>query len=376
MLRRGLGPRHGQKAHSGTYETQSTGGLRWGRRARDNHSSLHRGWESGLYQTRHGAFFKVVQSHHWEEEEVVTPLTDEEAQAFLEKHAKHLVEQYFGSMPEYGAAERRLTIRVPGNLADRMEDAAKSKGLSLNSYAMRCFEQTDDKNSEHGARIGFAAGNFGTPEVLKALPGARMGFSAGNFGTPEEAPADTVMHRPPNLLLNLSSVSSTRTSGTGTPSLTPSKEIVSAFEAMQERIRVLEIALSRMPPPPAGLGHNNPPEPIENIPLSAAEWAETGQLLAILKEQKVVPAHEPIEAKAAASRLKVIGGNVLSFLGRHSEEFSSEFAKKAGATAGVAAPGVVVYVLAHYGEASLKTFATDLIEVHNLVEAWVHLLGF
>jgi hypothetical protein len=183
------------------------------------------------------------------------------------------------------------------------------------------------------------------------------------------------MHRPPNLVLNLSGVLSSRMSATGTPSLVPSKEIVSAFEAMQERIRVLEIALSRMPPPPAGLGHNNPPEPIANIPLSAAEWTETGQLLAVLKEQIVVPAHEPIEAKAAASRLKVIGGNVLSFLGRHSEEFSSAFAKKAGATAGAAAPWVV-YDLAHYGEASLKTFATDLIEVHNLVEAWVHLLGF
>ena len=154
----------------------------------------------------------------------------------------------------------------------------------------------------------------------------------------------------------------------------PAMEIASAFEAIQERIRVLEIAFSRMPPPPAGLGHNNPPEPIQDIPLSAAEWAETRQLLAVLKEQAVVPAQEPKEAKAAASRLKVIGGNVLSFLGRHSEELS-EFAKKAGATAGVVAPGAIVYVLA-YGEASLKTFATDLIEVYNLVEAWVHLLGF
>ena len=263
------------------------------------------------------------------------------------------------------------------------------------------------------------------PEVPNALPGARTGFA------PEEAPADTVMQRPPNLVLNQSSVagpppqtqydtslppvgpkrgsadlltatvsgnlSASEAAASMTPEALPAAasldlspttaslalsptppamEIASAFEAIQERIRVLEIAFSRMPPPPAGLGHNNPPEPIQDIPLSAAEWAETGQSLAVLKEQIVVPAHEPIEAKGAASRLKVIGGNVLSFLGRHSEEFSSEFAKKAGATAGVVAPGAVVYVLANYGEASLKTFATDLIEVHNLVEAWVHLLGF
>jgi predicted HicB family RNase H-like nuclease len=74
--------------------------------------------------------------------EKITPLTDAEAQAFVEKHANHLVEQYFGPMPEYGAAERRLTIRIPGNLADRMEAVATAKGLSLNSYVMRCFEQS------------------------------------------------------------------------------------------------------------------------------------------------------------------------------------------------------------------------------------------
>jgi predicted HicB family RNase H-like nuclease len=95
----------------------------------------------GLYQTRHGAFFKVVVDHDGVSEKI-TPLTDAEAQAVVEKHANHLVEQYFGPMPEYGAAERRLTIRVPGNLADRMEAVATARGLSLNSYVTRCFEQS------------------------------------------------------------------------------------------------------------------------------------------------------------------------------------------------------------------------------------------
>ena len=100
------------------------------------------GWW-GLYQTRHGAFFQVIVDHDGESTKF-TPLEDVEAQAVLEKHANHLVEQYFGTMPEYGAAERRLTIRVPGNLADRIETTAKEKGFSLNSLAMRCFEQYAD----------------------------------------------------------------------------------------------------------------------------------------------------------------------------------------------------------------------------------------
>jgi hypothetical protein len=93
-----------------------------------------------LYQTRHGAFFKVLVDHDGETT-TSTPLSDADAQALLEKRANHLVEQYFGPFPEGGAAERRLTIRIPGNLADRVEAAAKEKGLSLNSYAMRCFEK-------------------------------------------------------------------------------------------------------------------------------------------------------------------------------------------------------------------------------------------
>ena len=71
-------------------------------------------------------------------------MTDEEALDTLQKHAPHLVDQYFGPFPEGGAAERRMTIRIPENLAERIEraaEAAEAKSLSLNSYAMRCFER-------------------------------------------------------------------------------------------------------------------------------------------------------------------------------------------------------------------------------------------
>lgn len=96
------------------------------------------GWE--MYQTRHGAFFKVITDHDGESMRV-EPCSDDDAQAFLEKHANHTLEAAFGPFPEAGAAERRLTIRIPANLASRMEAAAQARSLSLNSYAMRCFEQ-------------------------------------------------------------------------------------------------------------------------------------------------------------------------------------------------------------------------------------------
>jgi HicB family len=103
-----------------------------------------------IYQTRHGAFFKVLVDHDGETT-TFTPLSDAEALELVQRRASHLVDRYFGPFPEAGAAERRLTIRVPGNLADRVEAAASTKGLSLNAYAMRCFEHCVAKDG-HPAR--------------------------------------------------------------------------------------------------------------------------------------------------------------------------------------------------------------------------------
>jgi predicted DNA binding CopG/RHH family protein len=101
----------------------------------------------GLYQTRHGAFFKVVCQYDGETHKF-TPLADDEAQVLLEKHANHLVEQYFGPLPEYGSAEKRLTVRLPIGLARRVSNAAAKHGINVNWYIMRCLERcvsTEDK---------------------------------------------------------------------------------------------------------------------------------------------------------------------------------------------------------------------------------------
>jgi predicted HicB family RNase H-like nuclease len=80
---------------------------------------------------------------HDGEEPSFGPLTDAEVQAFLEKQkATEALEQYFGPFPEGGAAETRWTIRIPGNLAARVEAAAKASGMSVNTFAMQCFERS------------------------------------------------------------------------------------------------------------------------------------------------------------------------------------------------------------------------------------------
>ena len=91
----------------------------------------------GLYQNRDGAFFlwEYDIGAEWGD---IKPLTIEEAFKWLQQHEPSLLEQYF---PVGGAAERRLTIRLPATLARELDALADEKGLSLNSYVMRCFEK-------------------------------------------------------------------------------------------------------------------------------------------------------------------------------------------------------------------------------------------
>jgi predicted DNA binding CopG/RHH family protein len=93
----------------------------------------------GMFQTRHGAFFKVLAGNG--EEPIFSRLSDDEARRLLERHANHLVEQYFGTFPELGSAERRLTVRIPVGLARRVEAAAAAKKLNINQYIQRTLEK-------------------------------------------------------------------------------------------------------------------------------------------------------------------------------------------------------------------------------------------
>jgi hypothetical protein len=84
-------------------------------------------------------------NHDGEEFLEFGPISDTEAQRLLEKHANHLVEKYFDVI-EGGSAERRLTIRLPINLARRVEEAALAKNVSVNTYAMRALESAVTKD--------------------------------------------------------------------------------------------------------------------------------------------------------------------------------------------------------------------------------------
>jgi hypothetical protein len=123
------------------------------------HESRHpsEGW-LGLYQTRAGAFFKIdllgkkhdnidflMENLDGKVAIEVKGISHIEARKLTEKYASHLVAQYFDAIGG-GTAERRLTVRLPVNLARRVEEAALAKQVSVNTYAMRALESAVAKD--------------------------------------------------------------------------------------------------------------------------------------------------------------------------------------------------------------------------------------
>jgi hypothetical protein len=107
-----------------------------------------------LYRTRYGVYFLYAAGPEpvWNEAvrrytddytsvEHITPISDEKAANWLEQNANELVEKYFGEMPEAGAPERRFTLRLPNNLAERLEAIARSQNLTLSRYIIRSLER-------------------------------------------------------------------------------------------------------------------------------------------------------------------------------------------------------------------------------------------
>jgi hypothetical protein len=115
-------------------------------------------WIHRLYRTRNGAYFLYEAGPEpvWEQPDIydsverITPLSTEEAAKWLEQNANGLVEKYFGEMPEAGAPERRFTLRLPNNLAARLEAIAQSKDLTLSRYVARSLARCASEDWKPG----------------------------------------------------------------------------------------------------------------------------------------------------------------------------------------------------------------------------------
>lgn len=107
-----------------------------------------------------------------------------------------------------------------------------------------------------------------------------------------------------------------------------------------DRIRAIEEALGRVPELPAGMGHNQPPEPLEPEPLDAKDRQEIVAALETLKAQPADPTDKGATASAAVAQVEAKRSKLLQWLAQQGEVFTTEAVKEAGKGFGKWAPRV------------------------------------
>jgi hypothetical protein len=174
-----------------------------------------------------------------------------------------------------------------------------------------------------------------TPLVaaMAAPPATPQPFSQpGVMETPHAAPetaaqlAARIVHRPK--IIRGGGFVEFRAAGTAEPS---ASEVLHA--EMLRRIAVLEDAMAKLPAQHGGIGHNNPPAPIEIVPFGESDRRAIQNAIAALNAQRVEPAL-PAKAREAAAQIKTIGERIAAYAAKQSDEFVSATVKAAGAEAG------------------------------------------
>ncbi|QOZ33214.1 hypothetical protein [Bradyrhizobium sp. CCBAU 53421] len=94
----------------------------------DHQHEMSQAWWS-LYRTRQGAFFEVAADHDGVVD-TYRPVSKEEARRYLERHANHLVERYFGPVPEAGPKRfSRRTVFAAVQVLNRLTHAEFTRFL-------------------------------------------------------------------------------------------------------------------------------------------------------------------------------------------------------------------------------------------------------
>jgi len=94
----------------------------------DHGHEISQAWWS-LYRTRQGAFFEVAADHDGVVD-TFRPVSKEEARRYLERHANHLVERYFGPVPEAGPKRfSRRTVFAAIQVLNRLTHAEFTRFL-------------------------------------------------------------------------------------------------------------------------------------------------------------------------------------------------------------------------------------------------------
>lgn len=109
-------------------------------------------------------------------------------------------------------------------------------------------------------------------------------------------------------------------------------DTVELHESMLRRISALEEVVANLSRP--GIGHNQPPEPLEDGPLTAADYRVIAKAITVLRSQPPQPSEEPTEAIEAAHALQSASAKVSAYLSQKADLFVTEAVKAAGSETG------------------------------------------
>jgi hypothetical protein len=142
----------------------------------------------------------------------------------------------------------------------------------------------------------------------------------------------------------------------------PPLEDASALHAeMLRRIASLEEAMAQLPGLSPGIGHNRPPEPMEEFPLTLTDRTEITGAVDVLKYQPVDPQDEGKAATEAAETLKSKGQKISEWLAKQADTFVSEAVKEAGKELGKWGTRTAIW----------SVVLDRLFSVHQIVVQWL-----
>ncbi|WP_125226062.1 TIR domain-containing protein [Minwuia thermotolerans] len=135
-----------------------------------------------------------------------------------------------------------------------------------------------------------------------------------------------------------------------------------AHQDMLQRIEQLEAALEKIGQGPAGMGHNQPPEPIpDELPITRAEFEQLSHDVAHLKSLPAQPDRDQLtEVKAIQDRTESLGRRIAGWILKKADRFVDATVIVAGTKAGSEILGI----------------APALLEVGQTIWTWLTTLGW
>jgi hypothetical protein len=106
------------------------------------------------------------------------------------------------------------------------------------------------------------------------------------------------------------------------------------FNEMQRHISELEEAIANLQNRPAGIGHNRPPEPIEDAPITNIDIENITVNINILKSQEPYNVEDKEQVEQAVEELSTIRKKLGDYFAEKGKEFIDEAIKAAGAEFG------------------------------------------